>query len=89
MSSMSPEDPQQERADTIDVGEPIAELAQLREQPAAGFFERIWRSVERRRLGSDVTEMSLTGLVVVFLEYLGALFGAAEGSGKGDQGDSR
>ncbi len=73
--------------DEIDAGEPIAELATLSEEPAPGFFRKIWRSVERRRLSSDVTELSLTGLVTVFLEYLGAVFGMVEETGRKDQGD--
>jgi len=71
----------------IDLGKPVAELATLTEEPSPGFFGRIWRSVERRRLGSDVTEMSLTGLVMVFLEYLGAIFGLVEETGRKDQGE--
>jgi hypothetical protein len=71
----------------IDVGPPVHELASLTEVPGRGFFERIRRSVERRKLSSQMTEMSLTGIVTVFLEFLGALFGMIAEVGATGQGD--
>ena len=63
-------------AEEIDTGDPIWEIQTLSEIPEPGFFGRIWRNVERRRLSSEVTDFSLSSLVALFLEYLGVLFGA-------------
>ena len=57
----------------IDTGEPIAELADLVEPAEAGFFGRLWRRIDRRRLGSEIADLGWTGVFTVFIEYLSML----------------
>ena len=54
----------------IDPGEPIAELAELAEEPRADFVERLWGRIERRQLGGQLTEMTWKGAISVLAEYL-------------------
>ncbi len=68
--------------------EPIEELRDLEEQPTPGFFGRVQRSVERRRLASDTVDLSWTVLRVMALEALGMLFQVLKG-GPDDKGDGR
>lgn len=53
-----------------DTGEPIRQLAGLRESPQPGFKGRVRSSIERRRLTSDLTELSWQGLQLLLLEYI-------------------
>ena len=53
-----------------DLGQPIAQLAQLAEEPAHGFLDRIRGSIERRRLGSDMTGLVWHGVALVLIELL-------------------
>ncbi len=46
----------------IDTGEPIAALAELREDPSRGFLAGIRRRLQRRALVEDVGEFSWLGL---------------------------
>ena len=66
--------------DDIDTGQPIAQLASLREEPQIGFFGRIRRSIERRQLGSDMAELSVSGLAAVFLAAAACDVRAGRGS---------
>ncbi len=77
--------------DDEDLGVPVIELNTLTEElPRKGFFGRIRRTIERRRLSSDVAEMSFGGVVTVFLELVRALFGMVEESAsRKRQGDKR
>lgn len=54
--------------------EPIEELRDLGEQPGPGFFGRVQRSVERRRLTSDTLDLSWTVVQVMVMEALGVIF---------------
>ena len=69
----------------VDTGEPIAALADLAEEPAAGFVGRLWRRIDRRRLGGELADMSIQGLLAALAEYLGWIFGSL-GSGESREG---
>lgn len=70
-----------------DLGQPIAQLAQLAEEPAQGFLDRIRGSIERRRLGSHMTGLAWHGVALVLIELLAMLVtligGAPESSDDG------
>lgn len=68
--------------------EAIAELRELDRQPAPGFFGRVQRSVERRRLASETLDLSWTVVQVVVLEALEMVF-QVFGRRQGDKGDER
>lgn len=73
-----------------DLGVPVIELNTLTEElPPRGFFDRVRRTIERRRLSSDVAELSLGGVVMVFLELMRAVFGIVGESGRDGQGEKR
>lgn len=62
-----------------ETGEPILGLASLTERPQPGFSGRVRTSIERRRLASELTELSWQGLRLLLLEYIDLplrLFGA-------------
>ena len=75
------------REDDIDTGEPIAELAALREDPESGFLNRIRNSIQRRMFASDAMEFSFQALFGTFFEYLGMMFSTLGGGNqaKGDE----
>lgn len=56
--------------ETIDTGEPIAELARLREEPTSGFLQRIRRSIHRRLSIAEALDFSLMALFQTFFEYV-------------------
>ena len=58
----------------VDTGEPIAELADVAEDPAPGFVNRLWGRIERRRLGGELADLTWQGLVAIVVEYLGVVF---------------
>lgn len=80
-----PTDPHEDSPEGTDVdpGEPIAELADLRESPPPAFIRRVVDGVDRRLLGGAAMDLPWFGLSEVILEYLTILFGFL---GKGDQG---
>ena len=57
-------------ANGIDLGEPIAELAHLSEEPSGGFMGRIRGSIQRRIFAADTLDFSLMALFATFLDYL-------------------
>jgi hypothetical protein len=71
----------------VDTGEPIALLAELRESPRPGFFPRIRNSIERFRLGSELTELSWRGIALLVLEYLDMVFQLLGGDRRKSKGE--
>lgn len=53
-----------------ELGSPIAQLAQLSEEPPRGFLDRIRGNIERRRLGSQMTGLAWHGVALVIIELL-------------------
>lgn len=53
-----------------DLGQPIAQLAQVAEEPRQGFVGRIRGSIERRRLGSHMTGLAWHGVALIFIELV-------------------
>ncbi len=68
-----------------EMGAPIGELAELREPASAGFFGRIRGSIDRRRLGSELTDLSWQGLLTVLLEFVDLAMQMVTGSGDQDK----
>ncbi len=58
----------------IDCGEPLPELAALREKPSAGFQERVRRGIGRRRLAAEMTQVSVQMPLMWMMEILNLLF---------------
>ncbi len=76
-----------EREET-DLGKPVALLAELREEPSPDFVHRLWGRIERRRLGGQLTEMSWSGAISMFVEYLDMVLQAlAPTHGRTDRSD--
>jgi hypothetical protein len=68
---MTPRDPNAP-SDTdaeVDPGEPITELADLKESPSEEFASRVLDGVNRRMLAADTVESSWWGITKLFLEY--------------------
>jgi hypothetical protein len=70
--------------DDIETGEPLAELASLREEPDDGFLPRIRRSIDRRLLVSDTADFSFRMLLKTMFDYLTAALDALQ-SGRDDE----
>lgn len=81
-SSQLPPEPTEE-----EMGSPIGELADIRVPASTGFFGRVRGSIERRRLGSDLTDLSWNGLISVVLEFID--LAAQMIAGPGDKGKRR
>ena len=60
--------------DDIDPGEPVAALAELRQNPTEGFLATIRRRIQRRHLAADAADLSLSGFAFVALEWLTVAF---------------
>ena len=58
----------------IDCGEPVPELAALQGKPSAGFQERIRRGIGRRRLASEMTQVSVQMPLLWLMEILDIMF---------------
>ena len=69
--------------------EAIKEIGGLEEQPDSGFFGRVQRSVERRRLASDTVDLSWTVFQVMVVEALDVFFQMfGRGDRRNDKGES-
>ena len=68
-----------------EMGLPIGELADIREPASTGFFGRVRGSIERRQLGSDLTDLSWNGLLSVMLEFIDLAVQMVSGSGTTDK----
>ena len=53
-----------------EMGAPISELADLRVSPDGGFFGRVRDSIDRRRLGSELTDLGWNGVLAVVVQFL-------------------
>ena len=65
----------------VDPGEPIRELAALREQPTKDFLDRIQDAIHRRDLASNVIDFSIRAFVSFVAEIIligSQLFGGAD-----------
>ncbi|MFN8586886.1 MAG: hypothetical protein U0704_03715 [Candidatus Eisenbacteria bacterium] len=64
-----------ERDTTNDgTGEPVRELAELREEPSARFLAGVMDGVNARQTSARAVEMSFWGISEFFLEMLGSFF---------------
>lgn len=57
-------------------GEPVLELAELREEPSEVFLARVMDGVNARQTSARAIEMSWWGVTQLFTELTGALFAA-------------
>lgn len=64
--------------DDVDPGEPIAELADFREQASGDLLGRIRRSLQRRSLSSQLMTLSWGGVGEVFQELLELIYSFIE-----------
>ncbi|MBC8425806.1 hypothetical protein H8E07_16955 [bacterium] len=76
---MKDEHTRRDPGDDIDPGEPIAELAALRETPADGFLDRVRHSVQRRLLVAQAADFSLGIFMRTMFDYLAAVLDAFRG----------
>jgi len=74
--------------DATELGEPIAELRELAEDPPTGFLGRLLNSLRRRDLGSQLATFSWNGLGTVLLEFFQVVFSIFDTNprDRGDQG---
>ena len=84
---MTDQDPEPEPEDP-DLGEPIAQLAALVQEPQLGFLGRVRARIERRRLGSQITGLAWHGLAAVFIEFVN-MFAAVVGYADSGTEDER
>ncbi len=74
----------------IDCGEPLAELAMLREAPSSGFGKRVRQRIGRRRLTAEIAQVAVETPVLVLMEFLDLMYhfftGKITGKGGSDRG---
>lgn len=68
-----------------EMGSPLGELADLREPASSGFFGRVRGSIDRRRLGSELTDLSWNGVISVMLEFVDLAVQLVTGAGTTDK----
>lgn len=59
---------------TDEAGEPVRELAELREAPSGRFLAGVMDGVNARQTSARAVEMSFWGVSEFFLEMLGSFF---------------
>ena len=75
-------------SDEEGAGEPIPELAALREQPSRRFMDRVRSSIQRRVFASDTVDFSIMVFFRTMFEYLTlALTGFAKDEPKKKDGE--
>ena len=57
-----------------DAGEPVRELADLREQPSPQFVEQVLGVIDARQTATQAVEMSWWGVTGLLMEFLDQLF---------------
>jgi hypothetical protein len=57
-------------SDEADAGEPIPELARLREKPSPSFLHKIRSSINRRMFAADLIMFSVMAFFQTFFDYL-------------------
>mgnify|MGYP006908220264 CR=1 FL=1 len=72
--------------DPTDLGEPIAELRELRDDPPTGFVARFLDRLRRRDLSRQLTTLGWTGFGAVFVEFLKVIFSMFETSPRDEGG---
>lgn len=80
---MTDDSGQQEARDLSEeeMGSPLAELSEIAEPPSGGFFGRVRNSIDRRRLGSELTDLGWNGVVSVILEFVDMVVQLVTGTG--------
>lgn len=69
----------------VEMGSPIGELADIRVPASSGFFGKVRGSIDRRRLGSELTDLSWNGVLSVMLEFIDLAVQMVTGSGTQDK----
>lgn len=64
-----------------EMGRPVSELALLDRTPESGFLGKVRRSIERRRLGSQVTGFAWNAPLIILLSFVEMLAGLIQISG--------
>lgn len=72
--------------DLDDLGEPIAELRELRDEPPSGFVARLLDRLRRRDLSRQLTTLGWTGFAAVLVEFLKLMFSMFETSPRDEGG---
>jgi len=67
--------------DDDDMGSPIGELVEIGEPTSSGFFGRVRNSIDRRRLSSELTDLSWNGVLSVMLEFVDMAVQLVTGTG--------
>lgn len=70
----------------VDLGDPVAELLDLRDDPPAGFVSRLLSALRRRDLSRQLTTLGWTGFGAVFVEFLKLIFAAFDTSPRDEGG---
>jgi len=79
-------EPQEPRdLDDVEMGPPISELAEIGVPTSRGFFGRVRNSIDRRQLGSDLTDLSWNGVLSVMLEFVDLAVQMITGPGTTDK----
>jgi len=71
---MTDNDDSQRDAESIDTGEPITVLRDLEEPVTDSFMGALHRRIQRRLLAADVGRLTLSGPLMVVLEFLKMVF---------------
>lgn len=81
-----PENPGGE--ESLETGEPIEALSGLIEEPAPEFMNRVRNRINRKVLAVQVTDLSWTAPILIFMEWL-RMFMEWFGSSSDESGGSR
>ena len=77
-----------ERTNDVELGEPIAELADLHADVRPGFVGRVRRRIDRRELTGQLLGLTWSAPAAILLEFLGMVFELL-GLGRAPRGGSK
>ena len=75
-------DQQPPQPDPDDLGSPVTELRELREEPSSGFMARIRGRIHRRLSVSEMVDFTFSVFFQTLFDYLDLLMSALPGSAK-------
>lgn len=68
-----------------EMGSPLGELVDIREPASENFFGKVRSSIERRRLSSELTDLSWNGVLSVLFEFVDLAVQLIAGTGTTDK----
>jgi hypothetical protein len=71
--------PDEDRPNDLDLGDPVRELRELREEPAIGFVQRLRGRIQRRLFAADSVDFGLRVMFQTLMDYVDLFLAVVSG----------